>query len=111
MNTHQLINEQSIAEASKPSPKLRKRQRALCAFLAITAIVVLAGCAGHGYSGSSYGSPGYRSGGYYGYPGSYRSGGYYGGGVHRGRSYGIQHGFGRSGFGGGRFGHGGGLRH
>ena len=34
-----------------------------------------------------------------GYPGPYRSGGYYYGGIHRGYSYGIQHGFGRSGFG------------
>lgn len=86
MKNPKLINEQSIAEAGKPSPKLRKRQRTLYAFLAMTAIVVLAGCVYDGYHGGSYG-----------YRGSYHSGGYYGGGFHGG--YGIQHGFGRSGFG------------
>ena len=109
MNTHKLINEQSIAEAIEPSPKLRKRQRAFHVLLAMTAIVVLSGCADGGYYGSTYG-----------YPGSYRSGGYYGG-VHRGYSYGTQHSIGRIGFsrggggfshghGGGGFGHGGGGR-
>ena len=77
----------------------RTRRTGLFAFLAVTAITVLAGCVSDGYYGGSYG-----------YPGPYRSGGYYYGGIHRGYSYGIQHGFGRSGFGHGGFG-GGGLRH
>ncbi len=76
-----------------------KRRRALCAFLGMTVIVVLASCA---YDGSYGGS--------YSYPGPYQSRGYYYGGIHRGYSYGIQHGFGRTGFGHGSFG-GGGRRH
>jgi hypothetical protein len=98
MKNHKLTNEQSSTESGKPSPKLRKRQRTLYSFLAMTAIVVLAGCVSDGYYG-----------GYYGYPGYYHYGGYYGGGFHGG-GYGIQHGFGRSGFGHGGFG-GGGRRH
>lgn len=76
-----------------------KRRTGYCAFLAMTAFLVLAGCVSDGYYGGSYG-----------YPGPYRSDGYYYGGIHRGYSYGIQHGFGRSGFGHGGFG-GGGRRH
>jgi hypothetical protein len=98
MNNSKLINEQSIAEADKPSLKLRKRQRALHAFLVMSAIVVLAGCVSDGYHGGSYG-----------YRGPYHSGGYYSGGFHGG-GYGIQHGFGRSGFGHGS-GFGGGRIH
>ncbi|MBL9188377.1 MAG: hypothetical protein JNK23_12905 [Opitutaceae bacterium] len=68
----------------------RNRRALLPVFLGLTALVALAGCASDGY----YGGPAR--------PGPYRSGGYYIDGVHRGNSYGIQHGFGRSGFGGGR---------
>ncbi len=92
MKDHKLINGQSIAEKGQSSPQLRQRQRAILAFLAMTALVILAGCVSDGYHGGSYG-----------YRGPYHSGGYYGGGFHGG--YGIQHGFGRSGFGhGGGFG-------
>lgn len=97
---HRLINDQSIAGTGQ-SPHLCPRRGALHAFLSMTAIVVFAGCAGHGNSGGSY-----RSGGYYGSPG-YSSGSFYGG--HRGPSFGIQHGFGRSGFGHGGFGGSGGF--
>lgn len=99
MKNHKLINDPSIADTGQSSPTLRRRRRALYAFLAMTVIVVFAGCAGHGNSGGSY-----RSGGYYGYRGPYHSGGYYGGGFHRGPSFGTQHGFGRGGFGHGGFG-------
>ena len=98
MKNHKLINDQSIADTGQSSPKFGKRRRALYTFLAMTAIVVLAGCVSDGYYGGSYG-----------YRGPYHSGGYYGGGFHGG-GYGIQHGFGRSGFGHGGFG-GGGRRH
>lgn len=91
MKNHKLINDRSIGDTGQSSPNLRPRRRALYAILAMTAIVVFAGCAGHGYPGGSHGSPGYRSGSFYG--------------GHRGPSFGTQHGFGRSGFGGG-FGHG-----
>jgi hypothetical protein len=91
MNNSKLINDQSIAEAGKPSPKLHQRRRVLYAFLAMTAIVVLAGCVSDGYHGSSYG-----------YRGPYHSGGYYDG--FHGGGYGLQHGFGRGGFGHGGFG-------
>lgn len=95
MKIHKLINNQFIADTGQSSPKLRLRQRAFYAFLAMTALVILAGCVSDGYHGGSYG-----------YRGPYHSGGYYGGGFHGG-GYGIQHGFGRSGFGHG----GGGGRH
>lgn len=88
MKNPKLINQQSIAAAGKSSLKLRKRQRALYAFLAMIAIVVLAGCVGHGYYGGSYG-----------YRGPSYSSGYYIGGVHRPYYYGTQHSIGRSGFG------------
>ncbi|NOT58444.1 MAG: hypothetical protein HOP18_27935 [Deltaproteobacteria bacterium] len=90
MNNHKLITEQSLAAAGQSSLTLRQWRRALHAVLVLTAIVVLAGCAG-------YGSPG----GFYGYPGPYRSGGFYSGGVYRGYFYGNQHSIGRSGFRGG----------
>ena len=68
----------------------------LHASLAVTPIVVLAGCAVHDNSGDPY-----------------RSGGYYDGGVHRGPALDTWHGFGRGGFGhgwgGGGFGDGGGA--
>lgn len=76
-----------------------KRGPVLCAFLGMTGVIVLAACA---YDGSYGGS--------YSYPGPYQSRGYYYGGIHRGYSYGIQHGFGRSGF-GHRGSGGGGRRH
>ena len=82
MKNSELLDRHSGAETG------HKRPRARYPFLAMTAILVFAGCA---YDGSYRGSSGY--------PGPYRSGGYYYGGIHRGYSYGIQHGFGRSGFG------------
>ena len=82
MNNSKLINEQSIAAAGKSSLKLRKRQRVLHAFLAMTAIVVLAGCVYDGYHGGYYGPPGFFI-----------------GGVHHGGHFGGHHSIGHGGFG------------
>lgn len=90
MKNNPLFELQSAPEEAKSFLRLPKRRRGLQAFLGIAAVAILAGCVSDG----SY-SPAYR------YPGPYHSGGYYYGGIHRGYSYGIQHGFGRSGFGGG----------
>jgi hypothetical protein len=84
------MNPEPIDRHASPATA-RRRHPGLPVFLALTALVVLVGCASPGY----YGGPARH-------PGPYRSDGYSIGGVHRGYSYGIQHGFGRSGFGGGR---------
>lgn len=88
MNTHKLMNVQSVAGASELPLGDRKRHRSRYVLLAVAALFLFAGCVDRFYDGS----------GYYGRR-------YYSGRIHR-PYYGIHHGIGHSGFGhGGVHGH------
>ena len=105
MKNHRLIEQRVTLENDPPSKASHQKYRPLKILLALSIVVIVAGChgGGRGYSGS----PG---GGYYGHRG-YSPGGFNSGGVRHRQQFGVQHGFGFGGYapggsGLGGFGHG-----